>query len=582
MIISPYMLERWIFRRGLLLLITLLLVSCQLFGQTKTDEYLWRISTGGRIRGRAVTASYGVVYALSEDRHMYAVQESTGRLLWKAFLGGRVWNSLCIGSDGTLYTVLKDGDLIAVNPQGGVVWRFKASGLPAGSPAAGRDGTVYFALESRELIAVSHTGRERWRVILPSPPVTGPAIGLTGELYIGCEDRQIYAVTPWGEISWTAVLAGVPGEPAVSSDGTLYVGTDYGSLVALAPDGYILWDFVTGSPFLAPVIGRDRVFAADRSGGIYAVSFEGSLIWEAKASATLSGGIVHTAGNDLIALTSRESLIRYRDDGVLSGSFSVKGSGDMFSVSPTGKYLFSRKDWNLYAYQGGQPERLEWSQAGRDSRQSSNYQMKVATSDWLDQFRGYINFEYLEHLGSSDSRDSKNTALLIIEELLNQREPPPPFLSYFLGELASEGTLKTLFSSGRLLNDFPDIRSRGARLLSEVGTLQDISLLIRLLTFEYDSVVQREIISALGALMSDQTGDATAAISVVIQKDLNGKKNPDPHLAMAGLKALEAIHRYAGSMPHDSGYETLFAVYRGNYQKDVREYALAVIRGLGG
>jgi outer membrane protein assembly factor BamB len=112
------------------------------YGAPRSNGYLWRASTGGRIRGRPVSTRDGVVCLLSEDRHLYALDEYTGRRIRRTYLGGRVWDSLCIGVDGTVYTVLKDGDLVAVGRAGGVAWRFKAKGLPVGNPAAVADGTI--------------------------------------------------------------------------------------------------------------------------------------------------------------------------------------------------------------------------------------------------------------------------------------------------------------------------------------------------------------------------------------------------------------------------------------------------------
>jgi outer membrane protein assembly factor BamB len=568
--------------RRIILTFTFLLCSLAAVAQASNPQYFWRATTGGRIRGRPAATRDGRVYVLSEDRHMYALDEERGAVLWRSYLGGRVWDSLCIGADGTIYTVLKDGDLLAINRSGGLVWRFKATGLPVGNPAAGPDGTVYFALDSGMVFAISHTGTERWRTRLPAPASSGPVIGVAGDLYVASTDRNVYALRSWGVIMWNALLAGVPGAPAISEDGLIAIGTDIGTIVALDPGGSILWDLVSKSPFLPPVIGREHIFAATAAGEIFALDFSGEVVWKTKAPEALTGPLAVTAGNDLLVLSARERLLKYRDDGVESGGLDVRGSGSLFTVSPSGKYLFARSDWLVYAYKGSLPLGEGWPQTGRDPAHTSSRMERTGSSNWLDQFRDDVEFVYLEHLVGDRSRESKLMAAAIMEDQILVNESIQPYLSVLLASLASEGTVRTELELGRVLNDFPEIRRAAAELLGQVGTLQSGDLLIRLLTYEYDSAVQRAMIRALGALMSDRTGMATAAISTAVLSDLRGGREPDSRMALEVLRSIAAIHKYNGEMPHELGHEALFEIYRGDYPKYVRERALEVMRSIGG
>ena len=572
---------RWSLRRLTILTCMLLLSSLTIAAQTPVPDYSWRAMTGGRIRGRPAVTRDGRVYALSEDRHMYAFDEDRGTILWRSFLGGRVWDSLCIGTDGTIYTVLKDGDLLAVNRSGGIVWRFEAAGLPIGNPAAGPDGTIYFALDSGMVYAVSHTGAERWHTRLPAAASSGPVIGVAGDLYVAAEDRNLYALRHWGGAVWNALLAGVPGAPAISEDGIIAIGTDIGTLVALDPDGSILWDLVRTSPFLPPVMSRERIFAATAAGEVFALDFSGSVVWNTVASEALTGPLAVTAGNDLLVLSVRERLLKFRDDGVESGSLDVKGSGSLLTVSPSGKYLFARSDWLVYAYNGSLPHGSGWPQTGRDPAHTSSGMARPGSSNWLDQFRDDIEFVYLERLAAGRSREVKLMALAIMEDQILVGDGFQPYLPALLARLASEGTIRTEMELGRVQNDFPEIRSAAAELLGRVGTLQSGDLLTRLLTYEYDSGAQRTMIRALGALMSDRSGTATAAISAAVLGDLRTGRKPDSRLALEALRSISAIYKYNGEMPHEAGHEAVFEIYRGDYPKYVRERALEVMRGMG-
>jgi outer membrane protein assembly factor BamB len=545
-----------------------------------TGGYIWRASTGGKIRGRPVATRNGTVYTLSEDRHVYALDEETGAVEWRAFLGGRVWDSLCIGADGTIYTVLKDGDLVAVGPGGTIAWKFKATGVPVGNPAAVHDGTVYVALDTGILLAVSHTGRERWRVNLPAPPTTGPAVGVNGDIYMGTVDKRVFAYHPWGEESWSALLAGVPAEPAISPDGTIIYGTDYGSVVALDPTGDILWDLVADEGFLSPVLSVDRILAATTGGEVIALDPDGTVLWRNTTGERLTGSLSVTAGNDLIALSERGYLLRYRDDGQLAERFDVRGSGTVFGVTPTGKYVFGRDDWLVYAFQGSFPAGSGWPQPGGNPQHTSNGSARVGSDTWFEAFRDDADYLYLYHMTNNQAPEFMERALFEMEETIDADGVIPPYYQVFLEDLASEGTLRAGMEYGAITNDFPVIRSAAARLLGKIGTLQSADLLVRLLTYEYDTGVQRQLIAAIGALMTDRKGLATAAISKVVLSDLWGRETPDPRLAGAALGSLELINRYHGRMPDESGNELLFAIYRGAYPRETREAALGVIRRL--
>ena len=554
------------------------LAASQIPGYADSIGYLWRASTGGRIRGRPVSTRDGVVYILSEDRHMYALEEHTGCRKWRTYLGGRVWDSLCIGADGTVYTVLKDGDLVAVGRGGGIAWKYKANGLPVGNPAAIVDGTVYFALDNGSLYAVSHTGRELWSVKLNAPPATGPAVGTNGDVYVGTVDRRVFAFSPSGEARWNALLAGIPTEPAISPEGEIYYGTDFGSIVAIDPAGDILWDYVSKTGFLAPILGKDRILTATAGGEVTTLDFEGNILWSRASGESLIGYLSVTAGNDLVALSGKGYLLRFRDDGEIVERFDVRGSGELFSVTPTGKIIFGREDWLVYAYRGSLPGDTAWPQPGGDAQHTSSALGRLESAGWLDAFRDKVEFIVLDNLVRENDPDLKSMALTEISEKIMSESRVPPYYLYFLAELASEGTLRASIESGTITNDYPQIRSEAVTLLGKVGTLQSADLLVRLLAYEYDSTATRKIIEAMGALMTDRDGRATEAIVRVVQKDLHGREAPDSRLAESALHALEAIQKYNGLMPHDSGEELIFDIYRGAYPKETRQLALDVLR----
>ena len=558
--------------------ILFLLCGAQRPVEADSAEYTWRAATGGRIRGRPVATRDGTVYVLSEDRHLYALSEYSGRIEWRTYLGGRVTDSLSIGADGSVYTVLKNGEIVAVGRGGGIAWKLKAPGEPVGNPATVVDGTLYVAMDSAVLLAVSHTGREKWRVELPAPPVTGPAVGPRGDIYVGTANKMVFAYRPWGEARWRALLAGVPTDPAVSEEGKIYYGTDFGSIVAIDETGTIEWDSVSDSGYLSPVIGSNSILGATAAGEVTAFDAQGKRIWRAWAGERLTGYLTATAGNDLIALSERGYLLRFRDDGRLSERSDVRGWGSLFGVTPTGKYVFGREDWLVYTLQGSLPGDTGWPQPGGNPQHTSSAMGRRGSESWLEAFSADMDFLILDRMVRNEDPEMKQKALSEIAEGIDRKDIIPPYYTYLLANLASEGTLRASFRYGAVTNNYPGIRGASAELLGRIGTLQSADLLVRLLAHEYDRNAQRRIIAAIGALKTDRTGQAAAAISNAVAADLQGREPPDPRLAEAALRALDSIRAYNGVMPHESANALLFDIYRGAYPKNTRELALEMMR----
>ena len=555
-----------------------LLFVVDLVSQPQSTSFLWRYSTGGKIRGRPAVTEDGAVYIVSEDRHLYAFEERTGRPIWRSYLKGRVWGGLSIGPDGTVYTVLKSGTLLAINPSGGIAWEYEAEGIPIGDPAVSSDGTVFFALDTGELHAIAHNGKIRWSVELKAAPSTSPVIGVEGDIYIGCVNRQIYAYRPWGEERWNAVLAGVPTEPAISEGNVLAYGTDYGSLVVISAEGEILWDHVFDVPVLAPIISGNRIFAATENGEILSTDLWGEVRWNIDLPKKIQGPIVLTAADELLIVSSDNSLLRVRDDGLLLEQTDLAFASNRFVLSPRGVLIFGRDDWLVYAYPASRPHPLGWAQIRRNPQHTGAISAMNFESLLLAEFREEAEYSLLHGLLQSDYSASKELALSILKDQVLGRENLSPYADLFLYELAAEGTLKVSLQNGQIINDFPLIRREAALLLSLVGDLHAVDLLAGLLSSEYDRAVQLTIVRALGSLVSDRNGKATSAIADKVLGDLLARDRPDPRLATEALQALQAIYTYHGTMPDRSGYDAVLAIYRGAYPMIVREKALEVLR----
>ena len=566
-------------RIGLLTILFLSFLHPRISLQASEGELLWRYTTGGRIRSRPAVSSDGVVYVLSEDRHLYALEGETGKLLWRRRLHRQVSDSLALASDGTAYVGLKNGDLLAINPSGGEVWRARCGSAPAGDPAIGGDGTIYVATVEGVVIAFSHTGQTLWSLDLPAPAADGPALDTLGTIYVPCVDRGLYAVTGWGGLLWRAILAGTPSTPAVVRDEVLFVATDYGSLVALDEEGNILWDFVGESPFLPAIASEERVFAFATDGSAVALDFEGEAQWEVTVPGSLRGLPLLNEGGIIYLFSSKGELISLGVDGNVAQIYKLHTSEGSAVLGPKGRIFVGEKDWLVYAYSAESAATIGWPQVGFDWRHSGrNRSLKLPVADQL--FGDDADYVYLRYLSRSEDVQLKLLALLDIEERIETGQVTSEALYFrsLLSELVSEGLTKTgvgdPLASPR---DFPAVRAKAAYLLSNLGDIRTPFLLARLLGYEYDAVSKAAIVRSLGILGSDRSGDSTRAIASALAEALRDGRR-DERLVREAVEALRRIQNYHGRMPDDVGYEALMGVFRSNSARETRELALDVLK----
>lgn len=548
------------------------------------NDLLWRFTTGGKIRGNPAVTDDGIVYALSEDRHLYAIDETDGSLIWRCPLQERVWESLSVGPDGSIYTVSKNGQIIAVNPFGSVIWRFDGDGIPAGNPVVAADGSIYVGYSSGTLLSLSHTGKLRWTLILPKGISASPAIASEGTVYVPGLDNILYAVSGWGKLLWNAVLAGIPSSPALAGNGMIFVGTDYGSLVALNPDGEILWDTLSQSRFLSPVVSSNLVVSTTERGTIAAYNFDGKKEWEAVLQYGPIVSISLTAEGSVYAIfRSGRVLILSKNLGAVERSFETPGREGYFTLSQHGSLICGKDDWMLYALDAQPVASLGWPQSGSDPFHSGRQSSAAGVRKVGNYYRDNADYLYLRSMSDSLDISIKMVALNEIRSRIMNGTigSSAAYLLMILESLASEGNARTMRSQNRIINDFPNIRSEASLLLGEIGTYQTVALLSNLLANERDPGAAAAMVKSLGLLRSDKKGKAIQAISQKVYEDKYRNRVPNSQLAVAAIEAIGSIYSYHGAIPHPSGFDMLFSIYTGEYPKVIKQRALDVMRNKG-
>lgn len=268
-------------------------------------------------------------------------------------------SSVSIDRQGNLYFSTHNNDVISLNPDGTLRWKFDAGEQrevksPQGTilkgshatPAVSEDGVIYVSTLSNYLFALdSSNGKEKWRypLYLDSDSWSSPVIGKDGTIYSGSSNvdeegtgAKIYAINPDGTTKWAFnTESDVFPTIAIGDDGTIYSGNGAaGKFYAINPDGSLKWFYQTGKHIeSSTAIGTDgTLYFGSWDTKIYALSPEGEKKWEYKTGK----GIVASPG-----IAKDGTIYMNTNDGyvyALTPSGSLKWKyyiGDYYETSPS-------------------------------------------------------------------------------------------------------------------------------------------------------------------------------------------------------------------------------------------------------
>ena len=539
-------------------------------------EILWRYTTGGRVIASPVEGSDGTIYFGSEDRFLYALYND-GTLKWRLNLEDRITNTLTIAYDGTLYAGSRRGFLIAVNPLGKQVWKIKLKGRPFGNPAVVSDGSLYLATDEGWLYSISHTGFIRWEVKLPSSPVISPIIGQ--DIYIALGNERIYSYNITGGREWVFLLSGQAESLALSSD-SIYVGTASSTLVSIDFTGKRTWNTSLSGPVRSvAVLTSDRVVCTPGS-SVTMLDSSGNIIWNKNEknsqtdTAALSDGIVSL---DVDGRLSWLDLTGSPVGGTRGGSPSGR-----LLTSADGSVYVGSKDWLFYKY--GYRDLISskymdyiWPsfRGGIENRGNLIRSEKQIMKGELSEKPDYI---YLMELADSGNEEILAGVLDEIEYRLYTRayDAGKHYL-YDILELAASGGVKSpLYEDGRLINDFPLIRSRAIEILGITGSFNTINFMTDLLLYEWDDFVLNSIIRSLGYLQSDMDYVITNALVNYYERNAS---DMNVRSLSRILVTVQKMNNYNGLINSDLLSLITDILFRSS-SKSVKELALDTIQAI--
>ncbi|MDL2229808.1 HEAT repeat domain-containing protein [Treponema sp. OttesenSCG-928-L16] len=178
----------------------------------------------------------------------------------------------------------------------------------------------------------------------------------------------------------------------------------------------------------------------------------------------------------------------------------------------------------------------------------------------------------------AETRDMKMIALEYIGEAIDNGTAGEEVRSA-LEYMALEGVVNKSVESGRVVNNFPDVRARSAMYLGELGTEEAKTSLIKIMLADPEPMVLTEAVKSLAKIGINNNEETVTVISWVVTRfDV---LNPDNLLALAALDAYEILAEKNNGIRDPSAFRTIIRIAEGPYIRPVQERAkqtLSVLR----
>ena len=176
----------------------------------------------------------------------------------------------------------------------------------------------------------------------------------------------------------------------------------------------------------------------------------------------------------------------------------------------------------------------------------------------------------------AESRDMKLVALEYIGDAIKRGNKGKDILGA-LQYLSLEGVVNKTRENGRLVNNYPDIRTKTATYLGQLGTPEAKDALIKMVLADNEPMVLTEAIKSLATIGLNDNDETVNAISWIVTRfDV---LNPDNLLALSALEAYEKLAANGG-IKDPSAVRTIIRIAEGNYIRPVQDRAKQVLMDL--
>jgi len=305
----------------------------------------WKFQTGKKLIHSSPAVADGVVYVVSKDGFLYAMNLD-GTLKWKFPTEAGINSSPAI-ANGVVYVGSEDRNLYAIHLDGTLKWKFPTGIVGFSSPAVVND-VIYVGSGDYNLYAIHLDGTLKWKFPTGNDILSSPAVA-NGVVYVGSEDRNLYAINLDGTMKWKFPTGNrIISSPAVAN-GVVYVGSDDMNLYAFNLDGTLKWKFPTGSEIVSsPVVANAVIYVGSYDTNLYAINLDGTLKWKFRTGAEIFSS--PAVANAVVYIGSYDTnLYAIHLDGTLKWKFPT---GNWIRSSPAvanGVVYVGSWDKNLYA-----------------------------------------------------------------------------------------------------------------------------------------------------------------------------------------------------------------------------------------
>jgi hypothetical protein len=188
-----------------------------------------------------------------------------------------------------------------------------------------------------------------------------------------------------------------------------------------------------------------------------------------------------------------------------------------------------------------------------------------------------IEMTIIREQSRAESREMKMVALEYIGDAIsrgNTGEEVRAALEY----LAMEGVMNKARENGRLVNNYPDVRTKAATYLGELGTPEAKTTLIKMVLTDTEPMVLTEAVKSLAKIGINENEETISAISWVVTRfDV---LNPDNLLALSALEAYEILAEKNGGIKDPNTIRTIIRIAEGPYIRPVQERAKQVLMNI--
>ncbi|GHV04815.1 hypothetical protein FACS189485_10880 [Spirochaetia bacterium] len=177
----------------------------------------------------------------------------------------------------------------------------------------------------------------------------------------------------------------------------------------------------------------------------------------------------------------------------------------------------------------------------------------------------------------SDSRDQKMVALEYIGDVMNRGSKGEEIHSA-LEYLALEGIVNQIRENGRLMNNYPDVRTRAVTYLGDLGTAEAKNTLIKVILADPEPMVLTEAVKSLTKIGINDNGETVNAIAWIVRR--HDVLNPDNLLALSAVDAFSKFAAADNGIKDPEVIRVLLRISEGFYIKPVQERAKQVMTDL--